>query len=184
MKTTNINIEKKTTEVKTLSTRASRYDIKTNDDVVKATELLKKIKEKYTELENERKTYTAPINESLKKLNAKFKILTPPLQIAMGTIKHCIEEYRIVEKEKQEKLENTLKKEGNNVELAEAPSIIESKTGALRFRKYWTFEIEDIKKVPRQYMMLNEKLIQDDIQKGTRSIKGLKIFEKEKSCIY
>ena len=42
----------------------------------------------------------------------------------------------------------------------------------------WEFEIEDINKVPREYLTLDEKKVKDDLKMGIRNIPGLKIYEK------
>lgn len=46
------------------------------------------------------------------------------------------------------------------------------------FRKYITFEIVDITKVPAEYLSVDTKAINQAIRNGVRDIPGLKIFEK------
>lgn len=46
------------------------------------------------------------------------------------------------------------------------------------FRKYITFEIVDITKVPAEYLSVDTKAINQAIRNGVRDIPGLKIFKK------
>jgi len=45
-------------------------------------------------------------------------------------------------------------------------------------RKIWTFEVTDVAQVPRDYLLLNDKLVRDAIGNGVREIPGLRIFQK------
>lgn len=45
-------------------------------------------------------------------------------------------------------------------------------------RKVWGYEVEDISKVPAEYMMLDEAKVKQAIKNGERKIEGLKISEK------
>lgn len=44
--------------------------------------------------------------------------------------------------------------------------------------KAWTFEIVDFDKVPREFLMVDEKAIRQAIREGTREIAGVRIFQE------
>lgn len=66
---------------------ANRCEIKTVEDLEKASDLLKFIKSTFKKAEEERKAITDPINASVKILNSRFKTITDPLSTAEGNVK-------------------------------------------------------------------------------------------------
>lgn len=57
-------------------------------------------------------------------------------------------------------------------------------TGAsVHLRKEWTHELEDISKVPLEYLLLNEQKVRQAIKLGIRNIPGVKIFENETTVL-
>lgn len=50
-------------------------------------------------------------------------------------------------------------------------------------KKVWTFEMEDISKVPPQFLSLDETKVNQAIRAGLRDIPGLRIFEKSVASI-
>ncbi|MCP6727372.1 MAG: hypothetical protein KJI69_05185 [Patescibacteria group bacterium] len=181
-------IKKENRSIVQIASRADKVAlIKSDGDLTKAVEFLVQVKKKLKEYEEERLTYTKPINESLSKLNAKFKEITVPLKDAERGVKDGIlaykrerEEIRLIEEKKLQK------KNGNkNIVLTDAiPDIVESKSGEIRARKTWTFEVLEEKTVPRAYMMVDDKKVKEAIRNGERNIKGLKIFQEEDLSTY
>lgn len=164
---------------------ANKIVIKKNEDIVVATEFLSKIKTEKKALKDQKDSYTQPLNESLKKLNSDYKKMVTPLDEAEVFIKNAITEFR-VEQEKERKIkEKELKKEnGKDAFVEEAPTSFEGDQGELRFKKTWAFTITSEKKVPREYLTINETLIRKAISAGVRKIEGIKIFQKEIPAVY
>lgn len=191
-KTENIAIEETINkETKPVSLMVSKADklalVKTDEDVVKATEFLVQVKNKIDSLEEERQSYTKPLNESLRRLNSRFKELTEPLKTAERVVKEAILSYRIKREETRLKEQARLqKKNGNtNISLMDVlPDIIESKSGETRTTKRWTFEIIDEKKIPREYLEVNVTKVNEAISAGVRKIAGLNILQKESLSVY
>ena len=181
MKTPNTTKQKKSVEL-VISKIDNFVEIKDNKSFIKADELRIKIKNKLEEFETERKTYTAPINESLSKLNAKFKELTVPLKEAQKRIEQMMLEYRQKEEEKRAKKEAELiEKTGNElISITNSvPDVIETNLGRTSFTRSWAFEVVDLSKVSRKYLMIDEDKVKEAIASGEREINGLKIYEKE-----
>jgi len=61
---------------------AESLQIENNESLKQAVEIVQEIKDKKDEVENTRKEFTAPLNESLKKINAFFKPVTTTLTSA------------------------------------------------------------------------------------------------------
>jgi len=181
-------IKKEAKPVSLMITKADKLIIiKKDGDVIKATEFLIQVKNKIDELEDERKSYTQPINQSLRKLNSRFKELTEPLRKAEKIVKEAVLEYSEKrEKERIEEEKKIQKETGNkNIKVVDSlPEIIESKSGESRTTKRWTFEVINEKKIPREYLMTDEKKVNSAIKNGVRKIAGLKIYQKKTLSIY
>jgi len=156
--------------------------IKSVEDLQKADEARIKIKDKLEQLEIERKEITAPMNESLKVVNDRYKTLTVPLKELKDKIEKMILDYRRIEEEKRLAEEERLIDETGNQMISvtnSIPSVIETKNVKTTFIKKWTYEIVDVKKIPRSFLMINDGAVKDAISDGTREINGLRIFQEE-----
>ncbi len=177
--------------VKTVNKLVSKIEtvveITSDEGVSIATEYLVQVKNRLKEHEEERTSYTQPINESLRRINARFKEITEPLKAAETKLKSAILDYRAKIEEKrleaEKELQNTT---GSNELVVEStlPDTVESKSGESRTVRRWTFNIEDFKKVPREYLTVDETKVDNAIKEGKREIKGLKIYQEESLSIY
>ena len=181
-------IKKESKSVALIIDKAEKFAlIKTNEDVVKATEILVKVKSQIKAYEEERQEYTKPINESLRKLNARFKELTEPLKNAETVLKDAIISYRAIKEKERIEQETELREKNGNADIvinSSLPDIVESRSGESRVTKRWTFDITDEEKIPRRYLKIDEIKINDSIKDGIRKIPGLNIFQKEGISIY
>lgn len=96
---------------------AERCEIKTVEDLEKASDLLKFIKSTFKKAEEERKSITDPINASVKILNSKFKLITDPLSTAESNIKTKI---LIFEQERRRKAEEEAREQARLDAIAAA----------------------------------------------------------------
>jgi seryl-tRNA synthetase len=156
--------------------------IKSVEDLTRADEARIKIKNKLAQLEEERKEITKPINDSLKVVNDRYKTLTVPLKELKEKIENMILEYRRVEEEKRLAEEERLIEISGNPLVSvtnSVPEVIETRDSKTTFVKKWVYETVDIKKVPRQYLMIDDSAVKEAISSGKREIKGLHIFQKD-----
>jgi membrane protein involved in colicin uptake len=73
---------------------------------------LGKVKQRYKRLEDLRKEFVAPMNEAVKKINAKFKMFTEPLECIEEKIKGAIASYMKEEERKaKEEFDRKLEEE-------------------------------------------------------------------------
>ena len=96
---------------------ANRCEIKTVEDLEKASDLLKFIKSTFKKAEEERKAITDPINASVKILNSRFKTITDPLSAAESSVKAKILSF---EQERRRKAEEEAREQARLDAIAAA----------------------------------------------------------------
>jgi len=181
--------------------KAETLVVRSEEDVEEGSNLLRKIKDAEIIIEDKRKSFTAPLNKSLKEINKTFKEMTLPLVEAREEIGKKILEWRRIErnriedemriandkaeKERLEAIETSPEIEEKDypaVEVIEIPEVKKT-MGNTQVRKYWTYEIIDIDKVPKEFMVVDDLSIRRVIRYGERIIPGLKIYQEEKISI-
>ena len=177
-------------QVSPLVVEAGKYEVKSVEDVDKASVFLKKIKDTEKGFEAKRLEFTKPLNQSLKAINATFKQLKEPLLQARMLLTGKIMDWKQAETarlEKEEarrrKIQESHVKRGHTVE---APVVLDrpQKTiGNTRTTKFWTFEVQDLGKVSTQYLSINSVAVREAIRNGVREIPGLTIFQDERLSI-
>lgn len=158
-------------------TALAAMEVENDDQAAQATDVIKKIGGLVKGIEDERVAITKPINEGLRVLNAKFKVMTAPLEKAAGGLRETLQGYlelkaaqereakRISDarelKAAQEAFEAEKAKHPNpEVMPATLPAIaapppapapvtrVRGDTGALSsLKKVWDYEVTDIKKL-------------------------------------
>ena len=168
--------------------------------------ILAQIKKRYNELEAKRKETIKPITEAGKKINGLFSRPKEILEKAERTIKDSLLDYRnrITEtnrkiqeelnkkaEEERRKLEERARKAEDNgkeekaellriqAETIVAPIVnnrIELNNSTVA--KWWKFEIENEKIIPREYLMIDTVKIGKIVRAsgGTLSIPGVRIY--------
>jgi len=171
--------------------------------------ILAQIKKRYNELEAKRKEMIKPITEAGKKINGLFSRPKEILKKAERTIKDSLLDYRnrITEtnrkiqeelnkkaEEERRKLEERARKAEDNgkeekaellriqAETIVAPIVnnrIELNNSTVA--KWWKFEIENEKIIPREYLMIDTVKIGKIVRAsgGTLSIPGVRIYYTE-----
>ena len=166
------------------------YKIETVEDVDRASTILKGLRDTERTIENKRKEFTQPLNQSLKAINDSFKKITEPLVIARTVLTQRVVDWKIAEREKLEKEEARRRKiqeahEAKGHEI-KAPVVLErpeAKIGNTQTRKVWTFELTDFGKLPDDYKIVDMPKVRADIRNGVRDISGLRIYQEEKLSI-
>lgn len=171
----------------------------------RVTEGAKRIKTFGKEVDEARKETRKPFAEMVLRIDAAFKPITEALAIAEAKLKQKLSNY-LEEQEKERRIEEERQRQefekkkddmvarsvfdGEDPEAMAAitdrsvPDAILPKTGirtsgALASqKKTWDFEITDEQKVPRLFLMVNEKAIGAAVRSGVRTIEGVRIFEK------
>jgi len=150
-----------------------------------AAHTLKGIKVHLKSTEDLRKTFTQPINQSLKAINAKFKEATKPLKEAETIIKSKILEWtkkeniRIAkEEQKRQKLQEAHYKKGHNVNPLIQLERVE-KVGAAHTRTVKKWRLVSFEKLSDEYKIANEVLINKLVRGGKKDISGIEIYDED-----
>jgi len=168
--------------------RADKMIISTIAHEEKATTELKVIKDGLKFIEDRRTAITKPLNQSIKAANNMFKEIAQPLKDADAVIRKKIMDFREKqaeiarkEEEKRAKIRESHKKKGHKVH---APVFIEPVVSSTTVtQKRWTFDVEDISKVPIEYLVVDSAAVRESIIDGVREISGLRIYQKESLSI-
>ena len=82
-------------------------------------------------------------------------------------------------KQAEEKKEEAQQTALAAVSMSGPAKTVNTDEGAVGTTKRWTFEVEDVGEVPREYLKVDEVAIRRAVSAGARSIPGVRIFEVE-----
>ncbi len=148
------------------------------------------------QIEEKRKSFTAPLNQSLKEINKTFKDVVAPINEAKQGLTSRLmawrkqEQARIdaerekvrKEEERRRKIQEAHAAKGHNVKEGITPvakPVPFAVNDTTKTRLTWTYDIEDEAKVPREYLEVNRPSITVAVRSGVRDIQGVKIYQKE-----
>jgi len=151
-----------------------------------ATAYLTTVKGKIKEFETEQKKITKPLDEAKKSVMNLFRPALDALKLAEVTVKAQITTYILaqekIRQEKEKQLNDQLKANARpgdivpeiNIPQAQAPQ-------GITMKKHWTFRIKNENEIPRQYLIPNDKMIQDTAvnSQGTAQIPGIEFYQED-----
>ncbi len=171
---------------------------------------LRDIKTQWSEIEGKRKELVKPLQEGVKKLNEFFNTPLTNLKRAESLIKTALVKYkdeqdekrRKEEKEAQAKAEKQKEKLEKKAERQEANGQEEKaeetrfeaqsvplpivapkveKVKGVSFKEIWKYTIEDEKKIPRQYLLIDHKTLGSLARsaKGKVKVPGVKFYSEK-----
>ena len=177
-------VQKAESDAALITQQAQTIQIATTEQEEQAYTALTQIKQAIKTIEDKRKEITAPLNASLKAVNAMFRRLSTPFIEADRIVRNKVMDFRQAQEEKaqkelerRQKIQAAHEAKGHEVHEITAPKIEVAKTTVTT--KRWTFEIVDVNKVPREYLVLDSTTVNKAIQNGAREIDGLHIFQVE-----
>ena len=166
--------------------------IKSEEDLVRATDTLSKIKTVAKDIEGFKKGITDPINLALKNTRSLFYPLEEGWANAEMVVKQKMIDYRqAAERKRVEEEAKLLKKieegkisvEKAAMKLETIPLVekkIEGKKGEINFKKVWKYEVLDYTLLPMKYLQANSGAIWADVRSGqVTEISGVKIWSEE-----
>jgi len=177
-----------------LKDHALARQIKTVDDLTPATNDLTVIAGCKKELKALKDKYITPINDNLDAVKRLFKTLEDLLTTAENENKNKIKEFnRLIEAKAAEiaavnrQADEVARKQAeiNNGAFTvdttpiEAPAPVKrvsTQSGSISYADNWTWELEDINQVPREYMILDRAAVTRRVKAGERKITGIRIF--------
>lgn len=190
-----------------LEATAKALIIEDEEGLRRATDMLGWIATLKRQVEERRQFFVKPLNDQVRRVNDFFKEMLRPLETADRILREKVLAYRqeqerkrreeearlrkMLEKE-QKKLEREAAKQGlpapppiptPTASVAPQPKTVEGSLGAVSAKLVWDFEIEDETKIPREFLMVNEKAIRAAIKAGVRRIPGVRIFQREELAV-
>ena len=173
-------------ELHPLVTKATTLSITNYRELHEATELLSQMNHIIDKVTYEKEKVTKPLNEALKAERARWKPLEEMYEGAIATIRQGISAYQTAETKKkadeakrlaQSIAEGTVSLSEASKKLSEVSwptGLVTTDSGNLTFRATQTLKITDITKIPRKYLMVDEKLLLLDLKVG-KIVKGAEI---------
>jgi len=146
-----------------------------------------------------RKAITTPLQEQIKHWIAKEKELLQPVENAIGKADKQVRAFndRIAEQQRQmlesiaraEAAQRKETQEVTNPEEAEQVrqafdfqrQVAQAQHQTDGVRQVWSFALEDLSQVPREYLVLDEKKVRQAIRAGERNIPGLSVFLQQQT---
>jgi hypothetical protein len=170
--------------------------IATVEDTKLATNDLSLIAKLKKAMEAKRKDYLQPFQEHVKEFNEAYKILMLPVEQADKITREKVlayqsEQARIrfeqeeINRKRMEAAESEMRLKGeltesvNLVEVIEVQKKVITDSGSIGTMKVRKFEVEDITKVPAEYLKVDEVAIGKLVRAGIKSISGIRIWEEE-----
>jgi len=111
--------------------------------------------------------------KEVKKVEEMKQEETKPLRELIGDIGKKYEGALMVLDKINEELRERIMKE-----YEETTTIKQDGVGELVFVQLWSFEVVDVRKVESEFLTVNSSLVNNEIKKGIRNIKGLNIIKK------
>lgn len=191
--------------------KASLFVITDNDSYQATAEDLKQIKSQMKAIEDYRKSITDPINEQIKKIKAFFDAPVNKLKEAESVIKNAMLSYQKEEEKKRLDAERLLREEADKkkAELEKKAEKLEAKgktekaeevkqqaemlsitpvlqkdvpkVSGVSTMKVWKFRIVDETQIPREYLVVNEKMLGQVARstKGALKVPGVEFYAEE-----
>ena len=164
-------------------------DVDTDKNYTDADEIISRISKMLKRIDKTRKFYTDPLKEQVKKINQRYEKYSVPMLEADNVLRGKMlvfrqkQEVRRREEEVTARLEaeKIAKKENISVEeileSSDKESALESDNSTVK--KIWDFEVTDFEQIPREYLVVSNTIVKNEIWAGVRKIKGIRIFQKE-----
>ena len=165
-------------------------EIQDETSLMQASETLWAIRTFLKKVESVRVFFTKPLNDHLKDINAEFKQITNPLSILDKQITQKLKDYRQqieakrLEEQARLDTEAQARQETSLIPEVIAPIVpaqsksVQTETGKITFIKIRRWELEDISKVPLEYLKLDDAKITAVIKAGG-NIPGIRPWFEE-----
>jgi len=168
----------------------SALSLEINDALAmkEATEILSTLNSRLDFVKEKRETVTKPMNEALKNARALFKPLESKLEEIIKVIRGSMSTYQTAEAQRVEieeakiaarvgegkgklKFDTAIRKMDN---IVRADDVVTTSAGTVSFRPTPTLKITNELLIPREYFLVNEKLLLDNLKLG-KVIQGAEI---------
>lgn len=185
-------IKKLELAIKPVLAKAWSVTIKGDSDMRYAVENLSSLNKYLDEVTSQREAITKPLTAALKSARALFKPIEERLGCAIGSVRAEMSRYQTLEVVRVENeaskiakrvgegrgkigIETAVRKIG---EIDGVASSVIGDNGMVKFRSVRKFEILEVDKVPREYMVVDEIAVRKAMLAGIK-IAGVRYFEEQ-----
>lgn len=167
-------------ELVPIARRAMVLHITNAEEMKEATIVLSQLNQFNDRITEIKEQVTKPLNQALKAERARWKPIETENEGAISILRKKMSAYQteLVNKkrEEEESIARRIKPGTGNLSIEKAAEKIEAlgivekevatAVGLVQFRETATLKILDINLIPREYMMVNEKLLLQDLKEG------------------
>ena len=158
--------------------KALSLEINKPEDMVPATELLSRLNQFNDKITAEKERITKPLNEALRVERGRWKPLVDAYENAIAYLRYEMEDYqtKLVLKQKADEAKIAQKLTDGEITLDQAVSKIEkvkvpdkevaTTAGLVQFRETQILNIIDPMEIPREYLIVDDKKLLDDLKAG------------------
>lgn len=175
---------------------ALSIEIKSDDDLTRASDQVKQAKEAQKTIEKKKDEYVLPAKQILERAKADFDPLIKAFKGVETILKdkatiYITEKNRKIKEEEDKitkKVEEGKMKEGTALKkmekLPEQTKTVQGNASQLRVTEYEDIEIVDVNLIPREYMLPDTTRIKAVVLKARVEVAGVKIIKKTKTASY
>lgn len=188
--TNKVSTEKELAVVNSMEAKMNKLPsvIETEEDAFMVADALLSVREMFNTVEEKRKSYTAPANETIKRINTDFKPMTDPLKTWEEKLGMMLDVYADTREEADSKKLKVLREQSGDNQLMIPLGIkaLPSPSGEIRFRKGFDVIVTDISQVPAQYLTVDLKAVEKAIKDkdGDIEIPGISHRPTHKHAVY
>lgn len=150
-----------------LISRASEHEVVNEESASQALSMSLQARKIRKQLDETRLSIVRPHLDFQKAVNKIVKEYESKLEQIENNLKNKLDEYL-------KRASST-----NNSSFISKSREMLVEDGKLTKAKKWAWELEDEQSIPREYLTLDEKKIDEAVKQGIRNIPGIKVFEKE-----
>lgn len=180
--------EKITKEITTIEKITKEIKITNPPEMIQATEMLSKANQTLDALTDSKELLTKPLNQALKEVRERYKPAETILTEVISRIRNSMSSYQTKElqKKREKEIELAGKIASGDLSLEQAstklsniknaPKTVETGAGSVRFRTDKILRITSIDKLPRMYLIPDERALLSALKLGN-IIPGAEIEE-------
>ena len=172
-------------DVSPIIQKAQSLVIKDAESMEQASDFRSKLKQEEKRLETDRLSMTAPINESLKKINDKYRPAKDTITQALKYLNDSMSSYQMASmkalREQEEKIANRIGEGSGHLTIETASRKIGelapiTAPTSTKFRSDYVLDVISLKDIPDKYFVLNDSMLLRDLKAG-EVVSGAKLKE-------
>lgn len=157
------------------------FEVNTIQDYEQAGTYLKDVKAKQKQIDEVRKSMTKPLDDAKKRIMDFFRNPNDILKKAEGLLKNKMLAYDKHQQEIAKKREAMLQKQFKDAEVKPVVQAPKVKIDGIKKMTIWKYRVDDINKVPREWLIIDEKKMNAFAKatKGSIPVEGITIYSEE-----